>query len=62
MKAVPPTVMGACLRRASSASHLALVAAGLPAENAQAWVPRCPQMRRNALSALAAALSLRMRR
>ena len=51
--------MGACLRRASSASHLALVAAGLPAENAQAWVLRCPQMRRNAPSALAAALSLR---
>ena len=35
---------------------MALVAAGLPAENAQAWVLRCPQMRRNASSVLAARL------
>jgi hypothetical protein len=54
--------MGAFLSRASSASHLAVVAAGLPAENAQAWVLRCPQIRRNAASALTAALSLPMRR
>jgi hypothetical protein len=41
---------------------LTLVAAGLPAENAQAWVLRCRQIRRNAPSALAAALSLPIRR
>ncbi len=60
--AASPTLMGARRRRARSASHLALVAAGLPAENAQSWVLRWPQMRRNAASALAAPVSLPMRR
>src|SRR2546430_7513286 len=58
---MPFRVIGPCRRRASRACHLACVAAGLPAENAQSRLLRCPQMRKNAASALATSVVLPMR-
>src|SRR5487761_33118 len=58
---MPLAVIGPCLRRASKASHLAVVLAGLPAVNAHSCLPRWPQMRRNAANVLAAPVVLPMR-
>lgn len=43
----PSRMIGRCRSRASRAAHLALVAAGLPAENAQSPVLRSPQLAPN---------------